>query len=170
MIAIRDETVADQRAIGEVNRRAFGQDDEARLVERLREGGYVRVSLVAEVDGAVVGHILCSEINIVAHNGHTTPALSLAPMAVVPEFQRRGIGAQLVRAALASCRAREQRIVVVLGHPAYYPRFGFSAELARNLVCPYGGAAEAWMALELVPGALTGVEGRVEYSPPFADL
>jgi putative acetyltransferase len=157
MIAIRDETVADQRAIGEVNRRAFGQDDEARLVER-------------EVDGAVVGHILCSEINIVAYNGHTTPALSLAPMAVVPEFQRRGIGAQLVRAALASCRAREQRIVVVLGHPAYYPRFGFSAELARNLVCPYGGAAEAWMALELVPGALTGVEGRVEYSPPFADL
>ena len=167
-VSIRAEEPMDAAAISAVNRRAFGQDGEAKLVELLREGGYVRLSLVAEVDGQIVGHILFSALAIVTNDARTIAALSLAPMAVVPEFQRRGIGSELVRAGLAHCGDSGQRIVVVLGHPEYYPRFGFSPERARNLACPYSVPAEAWMALELVPESLAGVVGRVEYPPPFA--
>jgi putative acetyltransferase len=151
-----------------VNRLAFdGREDEARLVEGLRQGGYARVSLVEEVAGRVVGHILFSDLPIVTPCG-TVSTLALAPMAVVPELQRRGIGSALVRAGLEHARRARHRIVVVLGHPPFYPRFGFSASLARALVAPYSG--DAFMAVELVPGALTGVRGRVEYPPPFDAL
>jgi putative acetyltransferase len=87
-------------------------------------------------------------------------------MAVLPEYQRRGIGSALVRRALERCRDLGHRIVVVLGHPEYYPRFGFCPVLARALDSPFGGG-DAFMALELVPGALESVTGRVEYAPPF---
>jgi putative acetyltransferase len=92
-------------------------------------------------------------------------ALALAPLAVLPENQRQGIGSELVRDGLMACRAAGQRIVVVLGHAHFYPRFGFSSELAVPLNSPFAG--EAWMALELVPEALAGVTGRVCYPPPF---
>jgi putative acetyltransferase len=164
-IDIRAETVADLDAIRYINRLAFGQDDEARLVDALREGGCVRLSLVAEQSGQVVGHILFSDLPIITEAG-TIPGLALAPMAVLPEFQRRGIGSELVRKGLGECRQRGHRIVVVLGHPHFYPRFGFSSELASALASPFGGG-DSWMALELVPGALAGVTGRVVYAPPF---
>jgi putative acetyltransferase len=90
-------------------------------------------------------------------------------MAVLPDFQRRGIGSKLVEAGLEACRKQGHKIVVVLGHPDFYPRFGFSAELAQPLKSPFGGG-EAWMAMELVPGALEGVVGRVEYPPPFGSI
>jgi putative acetyltransferase len=162
---IRDETAADREAVRNVNRLAFGRDDEAKIVDALREGGYSRVSLVAEVEGRVVGHILFSDLPILTDGG-TVPALSLAPMAVLPECQRRGIGSALVQKGLEVCRGAGHRIVVVLGHPHFYPRFGFSAELARPLSSPFGGR-EAWMALELVPGSLGGVAGWGRYPPPF---
>ncbi|HET6574089.1 MAG TPA: GNAT family N-acetyltransferase [Fimbriiglobus sp.] len=162
---IRHETPADHEAVRQVNRLAFGQDDEAGIVEALRTGGYVRVSLVAEVAGRVVGHILFSEVPILTHGG-TVPALSLAPMAVLPEFQRRGIGSALVEKGLEACRDQGRCIVVVLGHPDFYPRFGFSPKLAETLSNPFHGG-EAWMALELVPGSLGGVIGWVRYPPPF---
>ena len=165
---IRTETEADREAVAQVNRLAFdGRDDEARLVERLREGGYARLSLVAEAGGRIVGHILFSDLPILTARG-TVPALALAPMAVVPEQQRRGLGSALVRAGLEQCRRDGHRVVVVLGHPAFYPRFGFSPALARQLESPYRG--DAFMALELVQGALAGVTGRVQYPPPFSDL
>jgi putative acetyltransferase len=160
---IRPEATADHMAIREVNRLAFGGDDEARLVDALREGGYARVSLVAEEDGRVVGHILFSELPIETRSG-TRAALSLAPVAVVPSHQRRGIGSMLTREGLRACTEAGHRIVVVLGHPEFYPRFGFSATLAERLRSPFTGPA--FMALELVPGALEGVEGEVRY-PPF---
>lgn len=162
---IRYETIADHEAIRHVNRLAFGQDDEAGLVDALRGGGSARVSLVAEVEGKLVGHILFSDLPILTDDG-TLPALSLAPMAVLPEYQRQGIGSALVEKGLEECRAQEHRIVVVLGHPEFYPRFGFSAKLAEPLSSPFGGR-RAWMALELVPGALSGVSGWVRYPPPF---
>jgi putative acetyltransferase len=167
MTVIREETADDHPAIREVNRLAFGREDEGRLVDALRDGGYARVSLVAEVDGQIVGHILFSDLPIVTPEG-TVPALSLAPMAVIPSHQRRGIGSMLVREGLRACQDAGHEIVIVLGHPEFYPRFGFSARLAERLKAPISG--EAFMALELVPGALEGIEGEVRYPPPFGDL
>lgn len=163
-LQVRSERSADVDAIREVVREAFGQDDEAKLVDSLREGGYARVSLVAEVDGQIVGHILFSELPIVSSAG-VTPALSLAPLAVLPAFQRRGVGSELGRCGLQACRDAGHRIAVVLGHPDYYPRFGFRSELALPLESPFPGPS--FMAMELVPGALSGVRGRVKYPPPF---
>jgi putative acetyltransferase len=161
---VRPETPADREAVYRVNRLAFGQDEEAALVDALRSG-YSRVSLVAEVDGVVVGHILFSDLPILTDSGIVS-ALALAPMAVLPEYQRRGIGSALIRAGLAACGEAGHRIVVVLGHADFYPRFGFSAKLAESLVSPFSGR-DSWMAAELVPGALAGVRGRVQYAPPF---
>lgn len=161
---IREEKPEDRAAIQRVHREAFGQEDEARLVDALRDGGYVRVSLVADSDPGIVGHILFSDLPIVTATG-TAAAVSLAPVAVLPGSQRSGIGSQLIRRGLDVCRERGHRIVVVLGRAAYYPRFGFSAELARPLRSPFSG--EHWMALELTPGALQGVSGTVKYPPPF---
>jgi putative acetyltransferase len=166
-ITIRSETAADHDAIRHVNQEAFGSDVEGQLVDALRDGGFVRLSLVAELDGRVVGHVLFSDIQIVSDD-QSVEALALAPMAVLPQHQRQGIGTQLVHRSLDSCRENGYRIVVVLGHPNYYPRFGFSPELAAPLQSQYAG--EAFMALELVPGALGGMTGEVKYPPPFESL
>jgi len=166
---IRPEIPADFAAVAEVNRLAFGQDTEGLLVTALRDGGHARLSLVAEVEGQVVGHILFSRLPIITSSG-VVEALSLAPMAVVPSHQRQGIGSKLVEGGLRICAEQGHRIVVVLGHPKFYPRFGFAAKLAKRLDGPYSRKGEAWMALELVPGALAGVTGLVEYPPPFAEL
>lgn len=167
-LEIHSEEDGDRKIVWNVNRAAFGAEDEANLVDALRDGGYTEVSLVAEADGEIVGHILFSRIIIVT-DAQTVDAVSLAPMAVQPSHQRQGIGSKLVEAGLAACRERGHKIVVVLGHPEFYPRFGFSAELAQPLDSPFGGG-EAWMAMELVPGVLSDVEGRIEYPPPFSDL
>src|SRR4051794_28234592 len=127
---IRLETPGDHAVIREVNRLAFGGEVEARLVEALRAGGYVRVSLVAEEAGRVVGRILFGDLPIVTSQG-VVEALALAPMAVIPDCQGKGIGSALVRTGLQVCREHGHRIVVVLGHPEFYPRFGFTAEHAR---------------------------------------
>ena len=164
---IRRETSAEYAAIREVNRLAFGGEGEARMVDSLRDGGHARISLVAEEDDRIVGHILFSVLTIATPQGEIE-ALSLAPLAVVPSHQRRGIGSSLVREGLRACREAGHRIVVVLGHPEFYPRFGFSAKLAKPLRSPYSGPA--YMAVELVPDALRGIEGEVRYSPPFDQL
>jgi putative acetyltransferase len=166
-VGVRPEAPDDREAVLRVNRLAFGGEDEARLVDALRDGGYVRVSLVAEADGQVVGHILFSELPILTECG-IVEALALAPMAVLPSHQRRGIGSTLVREGLRACTEAGHRVVVVVGHPEFYPRFGFSAKAAERLRSPFSGPA--FMALGLVPGALEGVEGEVRYPPPFEGL
>ena len=170
-INIRPETPADIPAIYAVNRVAFDGEAEPRLVDaiRLSENFIPELSLVAEADGQVVGHILFSRISIQTETG-PIPALSLAPMAVLPEYQNRGLGSALVRHGLEQCRRLGNSIVIVLGHPGYYPRFGFSAALASALEGPYGDVGEAWMALELVPEALDGVRGRVVFPPAFDNV
>ena len=162
---IRPETAEDRAAIWQVNQQAFGGDDEANLVNALRDGGFVEVSLVAETDGKVVAHILFSRVKIITKAG-SMEALSLAPMSVLPEHQRKGIGTRLLWDGIQACQILGHRIVLVLGHPKFYSEFGFSAERARQIESLFGGG-EAWMALELWPDSLKGIEGRVEFSPPF---
>jgi putative acetyltransferase len=164
-ITIRPETPADHEAIRQVNRLAFGQNAEAQLVDALRDDGHVRASLVAEKEGKVVGHILFSELPIVTQ-ARTMASLALAPLAVFPEYQNQGIGSELVRRGLDLCRELGHHSVIVVGHPDFYGRFGFSAERASHLNSPFSGN-EFFMAVELVPGALQEVSGRVAYPPPF---
>ncbi len=163
-LVIRDECKADFQAVREVNRAAFGRDDEADLVDALRAGFHSRVSLIASLDQEVVGHIMFTDLVIVT-NGGDVKALALAPVAVAPEFQRRGIGSALVTKGLEVARSRGGQIVVVVGHPEFYPRFGFSPELAKRLRAPFSGPA--FMAVELIPEAMKCVEGLVRYAPPF---
>ena len=160
---MRAETPADFAAIRAVNVAAFGQADEADLVERLRCDGEAVTSLIAERGGRTVGHILFSRLPIVAANREIAAA-ALAPVAVQPSFQRQGVGTALIHAGLCRCRELGIEAVVVLGHPTYYPRFGFSATLAQRLEAPFSGAA--FMALELVPQALDG-GGAVRYPAAF---
>jgi putative acetyltransferase len=145
-----------------VHRLAFGGGAEARLVDALRRSGAAVLSLVAECGGgAVVGHVLLSRL--VSPPG----ALALAPLAVLPDRQRRGVGSALVRAALARARAGGWAAAFVLGDPAFYGRFGFEAEAARGYASPYAG--EHFMAVRLGPGPLPGA-GAVIYPEPFAAL
>ena len=167
-VTIRPERPEDYPSVFQVNVAAFGQEDEARLVDALRADGYARVSLVAEVDRRVVGHILFSTLTLRA-GGQYRDEVSLAPMAVVPEWQRQGIGTSLVHEGLSACEEAGHKVVVVVGHPDFYPRFGFSADQAdRSLRSPYAGPA--CMALELVPGTLGDALWDVEYPPPFGPL
>ena len=171
MITIRPETAEDYAAIREVNLLAFGQEVEPRLVENLRRlpDFIPELSLVAIETGQVVGHILFSPMLIETKDG-SVPALTLAPLAVRPEFQNQGIGSALVRDGLERCRSLGHKTVVVVGHPAYYPRFGFSPARARGLEAPFPVPDEAFMVLELVPGALDGVAGVVRFPPPFEEV
>ena len=166
-IFIRHERAQDCPAIRHVNHLAFGGDGESRLVDALRASGHVRLSLVAVCNERVVGHILFSQMWIDGE-GRSFDALALAPVAVLPEHQRQGVGSALVRRGLELCAEAGHRIVLVVGHPEYYPRFGFVREPARRLSSPYQG--EAFMALELAPGALAGVTGAVRYPSPFAEV
>jgi putative acetyltransferase len=170
MTTIRPETAEDYAAVHEVNALAFVREVEARLVEALRRmpDFIPELSLVAVEGGRVVGHILFSPLVIETKDG-AFPALALAVLAVRPEFQRQGIGSALVRDGLERCRSLGHRIVVVIGHPEYYPRFGFSPARARGLEVPFPVPDEAFLALELVPGALDGVAGMVKYPPPFSE-
>lgn len=174
MFAVRPETPSDYAAVADVIRAAFaeegGGEEEVALVERLRTAGQAIVSLVASAPddaGKIAGHILFIPLRIETPKGVFMGA-ALAPMAVAPESQRQGIGSALVQAGLDRCRQQFLSAVIVLGHPEYYPRFGFSAELARNLTSPYSGLGDAWMALELAPSVLSGVAGTVRYPEAFA--
>jgi putative acetyltransferase len=163
---IRAERPGDVPAVREVNRLAFGRGDEARLVDDLRSGTYARISLVASREDKIIGHAMFSALSIETEYG-SVEALALAPVAVVPKAQRQGVGSALIREGLQRCGDLGHSIVIVLGEPDYYSRFGFSSTLTRKLRSQYSG--EAFMALELTPRALNDVEGDVRYSPPFED-
>ncbi len=151
-------------AIHSMNEAAFGRPDEAELVGNLRSAGVVLVSVAAEIEKRIVGHILFSRMSIETDSGAISAA-ALAPVAVLPEFQRQGIGGRLILHGLDLLRGQGEAIVIVLGHPDYYPRFGFSSEKARLLESPF--PQDAFMALELRPGALDGVRGKVRYPAAF---
>jgi putative acetyltransferase len=162
---IRDETQAHSEAVREVVRRAFGRDDESSLVDALRAERAVVQSFVAVLEGRLVGHLLFSELAIVGDTARV-PALALAPLAVLPAFQRRGIGSALVRHGLEVCRSCGHAIVIVLGDPDFYARFGFSSALTARLRAPFSGRP-SFMAIEVKEGALRDVSGRVSYPAAF---
>jgi len=164
-IDVRPERPGDVAAVHAVNAAAFETDEEAGIVEALRAAHAVILSLVADDAGTVVGHILFSPV-MIERPGSSLVAVGLAPMAVAPSHQRRGVGTKLVTTGLDALRAAGERAVVVVGHPAYYPRFGFAPGASFGLRWE-GGHDEAFFALELVPGALAG-GGVVRYRPELS--
>ncbi len=168
MTRIRPETAADHAVVARVNQLAFGRPAEAALVERLRAAGRAALSLVAEEDGGgIVGHMLFSPVRLDPAPVSPPAWWGLAPMAVLPERQRGGVGSALVRAGLDAARAAGTTAVVVLGHPGYYPRFGFAPASRVGLRCVYDAPDEAFMAIELVVGGGGGHRGLVRYAPEF---
>jgi putative acetyltransferase len=165
---IRPEVDADRAAVRAVNMAAFETPVEADLVEALHREDLSLVSLVAEVDGKVVGHILFSPVSLTESPDRNL--MGLAPMAVVPEYQRKGIGAALVREGLARCKDLGCCAVVVVGHPEYYPRFGFVPAGRYALRCEYDVPADVFMVAELEAGALNGAFGLVRYHDAFAGV
>jgi putative acetyltransferase len=163
---IRKEQTKDIAAVRALNNATFPTDAEAALVDRLRAEADNCISLVAEVDDQIVGHILFTPVTI-SDNPHNIRLCGLAPMAVLPARQRSGIGSELVKAGLVACREHGYQIVVVLGHPGYYPRFGFKQACTFDIVSAYDVPEEAFMALELEPGALEQVSGRIDYHVLF---
>jgi putative acetyltransferase len=168
LMRIRPELPTDREAIRAVNLAAFRTHAEADLVERLRVQASPLVSLVADDSKSVVGHILFSPVVLVGHTD--AKVIGLAPMAVLPAWQRRGIGSALVPRGLEACRSLGFGAVVVLGHAEYYPRFGFQPASRFGLGSEYDVPDEVFMALELEPGALRGKSGTIRYHPAFAQL
>lgn len=165
---IRAEKENDREAVFAVNVSAFETPSEATLVDVLREQAQPVVSLVAEDNGNVVGHIMFSPVFL--SGNPDLNVMGLAPMAVAPERQRKGIGSALVRAGLEQCRQLGFVAVVVLGHPEYYPRFGFSPSSRFGIDSGYEVPEEVFMAMELEPEALSGKTGRVKYHPAFSNV
>lgn len=168
MLEIRAEQAEDRQAIHSVEEAAFGRSNEARLVDALRRAGKATVSWVALEDGEVTGHVLFSPVEIDPPQPHLK-GLGLGPVAVRPDRQGQGTGAGLIRASLDLCRTLGFDFAVVLGNPRYYSRFGFRRAAAFGLGNEFG-ADEAFMALELRPGALAGTQGVVKYAAEFAEF
>ncbi len=172
LYSIRAEQTKDSCAIKEVNDLAFGREDESSLIEAIRSSEHFvpQLSLVAETSaGEVVGHILFSKIGIETEGGFVT-SLALAPMAVKPDYQQRGIGSDLVREGLSRCAEAGYGSVIVLGHPQFYPKFGFIPASEKKLQGPFDVQDQYFMVCETQIGSLSGVEGMVRYPESFFNV
>ncbi|HLM56081.1 MAG TPA: N-acetyltransferase [Pyrinomonadaceae bacterium] len=168
MIIIRAEAPEDYAAVRRVNALAFGREGEAALVDKLRAAS-PHISLVAVKDSEVVGHIFFSPATVES-DPDDFAAVALGPMAVLPGHQNQGVGSQLVGRGLGECKSQGHDVVFVLGHPDYYPRFGFSPAAAKGIRCEYPVPDEVFMVAELRPGALGGRKGLMRYRPEFAEV
>jgi len=162
-LEIRPERPADLAAIRDVNRRAFGQDDEGAIVDALRSHGAASLSLVATIDGRVVGHIMYSPVELGPISG-----AGLGPMAVLPEHQREGIGSRLVETGNERLRHAGCPFVVVLGHAGFYPRFGFKPARPLGVTCEWDVPDDVFLILLFDPARMRGVSGLAKYGPEFA--
>lgn len=165
VIEIREEQPSDIDAVRELNRQAFDQDQEGRIVDAIRDAGVVTLALVAISDGAVVGHILFSPLTVGAEVG-----AALGPMAVRPAYQHHGIGTQLVAQGLERLRERGCPFVVVIGHPEFYPRFGFTPAAAWGLTCEWEVPAEVFMVNILNAEVGGRLHGRAQYRAEFSTI
>ncbi|MBD2677106.1 MULTISPECIES: GNAT family N-acetyltransferase [Nostoc] len=166
---IRRETLTDYPAVAQINTLAFGQDNEAKLVEIIRHSDrYIpELSLVAEIEGMVAGHILFSYIDLA--NEQTLQVLGLAPLAVHPEFQRQGIGSALIKAGLEIAQANKEAVVIVLGHPEFYTRFGFQPSVIYGIESPFPVPEEFFMVKPL-QSYHEKYKGKVVYPPAFNEV
>jgi putative acetyltransferase len=168
-VHVRAEQPGDEVAIARVNDAAFGQADESRIIDAIRQAGRSNISLVALAGSEVVGHILFTPVAVESLDS-TVRAMGLGPMAVLPALQRQGIGSRLVQEGLGECARTGCQAVVVVGHPEFYPRFGFRPASAYGLRCEYAVPDDVFMAVELVPVALAGRSGLVRYLSEFGGI
>lgn len=169
---IRAATLDDFAQIDKIHRQAFAASDmgyngEAELVQALLTDGDVVCSLVAQVDSRLVGHALFSRMNVEA-DSRMLRAAGLAPVAVQPDARAKGVGGALIEAGLAQLKADGFEISFVLGHPAYYPRFGYRNELAAPYTSPFAGPH--FMAVHLDSALKLPQRGRADYAPAFAAM
>lgn len=165
---MRFERPADVEEIRAVNESAFGTAAEANLIEALRRVNCPVISLVAEEDGAIAGHILFSPVTL--SSDPNLRIAGLAPMAVMPTRQRLGIGSALVRAGLEECQSVGFLAVAVLGHTTFYPRFGFVPASRFGIASTYDVPDDVFMVRELEPGALREKRGVIHYHAAFAGV
>ena len=165
-VSVRFEDIGDESAVRTVNQEAFAGPVEAGIVDAVR-GSPDSISLVATMNDRTVGHILFTPVTI--EPAARVRVAGLAPMAVLPDFQRRGVGRALVRAGLEECRRSGYAAVVVVGHPEYYPRFGFAPADTWGLEYADRVPREVFMAVELEDNALSGCAGVVRFRPEFAE-
>lgn len=168
MLKIRRETSSDIHQIRDLNIAAFGGQAEADLVDDLRKEDCVLLSLVAEIDERIVGHILFSKA-MLRFEDSRLECSSLAPMCVDKELQNQGVGSALVTEGLDFCKSNDQNIIFVLGHPEFYSRFGFESKNAQKVSSPFG-SGEAWMVNQLTEKALPNEKASIEYAAPFLNL
>jgi putative acetyltransferase len=166
-IETRLEVQADRTAIRAVHESAFGQDPEARLVDRLRDEGLIVASIVGIIDEQVVASAVLSALTLTTRSG-AIRAVALAPVAVMPLYQRRGLGSAVVAHGLRICTERGYEAAFVRGDPVYYAKFGFSADLARAVSSPYSGGPIVWQALHLCPPSHPWEEARALYPSAFS--
>ena len=165
MIEIREEHPDDVDAIRNVNKRAFGQEQEGHIVGALRSNGAALLSLVATLNGRVVGHIMYSPITV----GDVTGA-ALGPMAVLPEHQRLGIGSKLVEAGNQRLKDAGWPFIIVLGHAHFYPRFGFMPANTFGITCEWDVPADVFMVLILDRQKMYGIYGLAKYRQEFSSV
>jgi putative acetyltransferase len=166
LIQIREECLDDVAAIRDLNRRAFGQDLEGNIVDALRSNGAALLSLVATLNGQVVGHIMYSPVSV----GGDVTGGALGPMAVLPEYQRQGIGSQLVEAGNRKLKDAGCPFVILVGHASFYPRFGFTPASTHGIKCEWEVPGETFMLLVLDEAKMQGVSGLARYRHEFSSV
>jgi putative acetyltransferase len=166
LIEIREERPDDVAAVRDLNRRAFGQDQESNIVDALRANGAALLSLVATVNDRVVGHIMYSPLSV---GGNITGA-ALGPMAVLPERQRQRIGSKLIEAGNQKLKNAGCPFIIVVGHAGYYPRFGFRPAREHGIKCEWDVPDDVFMLLVLDQAKMEGVSGLAKYRDEFSSV
>jgi len=166
---IREEQAPDINNIWTVNSEAFDTAAEANLVNALRSSGCTYISLVAETVNKVVGHILFTPVELTGSKDKSK-IMGLAPMAVLSQYQNKGIGSKLVKAGLKQCKSLGYDAVVVLGHADYYPKFGFVPSIRYGIKSEYQVPDEVFMIVELVPESLKNYSGVIKYHEAFSSV
>ncbi len=164
---IRDERPSDISGVRIAHQKAFRRDAEATLVDRLREEARIVSSVVAEIGNEIVGNAIFSRISVSTSDGRID-ALALAPVAVLPQYQRQGVGSRIIQHGVRASARHGYAAIFVLGDPSYYSRFGFSSDIARRVSSPYSKAGAAWMALEIKPASLSDGHAHATYPEAFS--